>query len=527
MKVRELLTPLTRARLRRLCQKRALLSGGMTSDILERLARSYRGRFEMVLDDLRREDLMTIAASPQLPLDLPSGWRRLQVEGLRSALLLSAQGDAIDQDCSREGSRALSSQEFANDCQLYSTGTVGSVPPDVYRFDVGHLRREASAAKRITVISAYYVMSVLRDFLSVCKGEVRILLNGLGGSRLGDQVRELQTLEGELQERAANAQIRLGFARGVFHTKLYLFERARSATAWIGSANATAAGFEGHNEEILMRISPVPDAVITYARWVWAESSTLSKCAPAVNSLTAFYRTGMLYYKPYALLQKTYNPFRELMAALPREEKKKIAAFSSDFAEDEDGIGAFSIDRAHSMDQSHHELDVEEPKKDAPDVDKRPRLDFRRYAVETCYGYWVSEKFVDTVDSLLAEASERRKQELERFLVWLSDRESFVVEAFEAYLTEARETMDDRGVDWGSYEDRGVFTNTLPIKKRVRYLVAELSEAKRFKRLAKHMCHRKCPSCGRTTFLGLRLSPASLTGWPYTRGLRGDRRQRW
>ena len=51
----------------------------------------------------------------------------------------------------------------------------------------------------------------------------------------------------------------------------------------------------------------------------------------------------MLYYKPYATLQMTMNPFRRLMERLPAAEKQKITAFQSDFADPEAGIGAFNL----------------------------------------------------------------------------------------------------------------------------------------------------------------------------------------
>ena len=258
-----------------------------------------------------------------------------------------------------------------------------------------------------------------------------------------------------------DSEIKLGFSGGVFHTKLYLFENVRGAVSWLGSANATSAGLEGHNEEILVRISPAPSGVIAYAQRAWAEARQLGDCRVPVNSLTAFFRTGMLYYKPYALLSKTFNPFKPLMTSLPPEERNKISAFRSEFAEEEGGIGAFSIDRVLKRDLEYWAaVGTEAWQHKQSDVSNGNRLQFRQYAVETCYGYWVSEKYEDTVDSMLEQASKIKLMELQHLRDWLRRREEFIVEAFASYLETARETMDSQDVDWKGHADSRVFEDT-------------------------------------------------------------------
>ena len=212
-------------------------------------------------------------------------------------------------------------------------------------------------------MSAYYHPEVLKQMLGACRGEVRVVLNGLGGRRLGDQVGELEKVQAELAARTKRARIRLGFAQGVFHTKLYLFERGPEVVAWIGSANATGAGLGGQNEEVLMRVSPAPPSVVAYVESAWQRGEELECCRQRVNSLPAFFRTGTLYYPPYAVLQKTLNPFRPFLARLPDTEKEKFSPFHSDFADDEAGIGAFNLDkvyeRAHGDEDATQELETQ------------------------------------------------------------------------------------------------------------------------------------------------------------------------
>ena len=203
----------------------------------------------------------------------------------------------------------------------------------------------AKDADSVTILSAYYVRGVLQTIAGACRGDVRIVLNGLGGRRLTEQAEELETLQATLRERSQSAEIRLAFAKGVFHTKMYVFGTGSDAVAWIGSANATKAGLSGRNEEVLVRVTPAPRSVLAYVESAWSRAMPVECCPGAVNSLTAFFRTGMLYYKPYATLQMTVNPFRGLMETLPEKEKQKISRFRSDFVEPETGIGAFSLNR--------------------------------------------------------------------------------------------------------------------------------------------------------------------------------------
>ena len=268
----------------------------------------------------------------------------------------------------------------------------------------------AADADSVTILSAYYVRDVLASIAGACRGDVRIVLNGLGGKRLNEQAAELEKLQATLRERSRLAKIRLAFAEGVFHTKLYMFGTGSDAVAWIGSANATKAGLNGRNEEVLVRVKPVPGSVLAYVESAWSRAKPVECCQGVVNSLIAFFRTGMLYYKPYATLQWTMNPFLRLMETLPAAEKRKIAAFRSDFADDEAGIGAFNLNLV--FERAAQRESGEQPT-------RQRRVELRRYAVETCYGYWVAEPFIVDVDAMLEEASAHKRRRLGMRRKWM------------------------------------------------------------------------------------------------------------
>ena len=462
LKVRDVLTPLLRADLERVCTKRGLSVSGTKDRLLTRLAHSYRADLDAVVDELRREDLLWIVRSLSHQVDFPQGLSRLVVAELRNMLK------------SVFGGPHPEATEVAEPPtpELYRAGTGGGCGGGVGQFDIGTLAREAADADRTTVVSAYYAPNVLRELLGGCRGEVRVVLNGLGGRRLEGQVRELGQLREKLGRSSKRAGVRLAFAEGVFHTKLYLFERGLQSVAWIGSANATGAGLNGHNEEVLIRIAPAPASVTTYAASAWERGMELEACRQHVNSVAAFFRAGTLYYAPYGVLRKTHSPFRRFVEALPAFERRKISAFHSEFADDEAGIGAFNLDRVFER-AFADELNAEATTR---------QVRFRDYAVETCYGYWVPESLVDEVEERLDAASADRRVALERWRDWMSENGDAVVTAYQRYLVDARTMLEREGVDWTEYAPSSLFEATEAIEDRVATLVAELEDEARLRR---------------------------------------------
>ena len=471
MKVRDVLTPLLVTVLRRLCSNRELPVGGTKNELLKRLAYSYRGNVRAVLADLPKEELLGIARAYSDALDLPSGMRRLPVADLRE-LLHSAFTDAPEGRQTAEPTRSDEDSVWF-DVELYSAGGAAlDGPGTVRRFDLDTLRVHAAKADAMTVVSGYYVPGVLQQLLSACSGKARVVLNGLGGRRLTQQVEELEQLQEALDAEAKRIDLRLAFAEGVFHTKLYLFESGSETVAWIGSANATRAGLGGHNEEILVRVSPAPRSVMLYAESAWQRAVDLERCRQHVNSLPAFFRTGTLYYPPYVVLQKTLNPFSHLLERLPTEDKRKISVFHSDFADDEAGIGAFNLNRVFEQRRAGSG-EVAPPKQ---------QVRFRRFAVETCYGYWVPEALVAEADRVLDHAASGQRALLETWREWLSEDIDSIMSAYSAYLDDAKQMLEAEGVNWKKYASPTLFEETDGVMALIDKLVAELGDEDRLRR---------------------------------------------
>ena len=465
LSVREVLTPLGKRARVRLCSNRGLSVSGTKSELRRRLTYSYRGDVEAVLDELRREDLLVVGRYYADRFDL-QGLARLRVDDVRKLLRSRFFGVLEEEEPTQADARDRGSADHNVDLYLSGREDEGERTEGIRHLALGVLQREAAAAERATVLSAYYVCDVLSDLLGVCSGEVRVVLNGLGGQRLVRQVDELENLQARLAETGTECSIRLGFSKGVFHTKLYLFENKSGSAAWIGSANATGAGLNGHNEEILVRVSPAPESVMSYAESVWLGSEDLSCYRREVDSLPAFFRTGTLYYESYAQLQKTLNPFRKFVTGLPDRERRKISPLQTDFADAEAGIGAFNLGKVYAATRGGAALS--EPTK--------KHVRFRDYAIETCYGYWVPECLVGDIDKQLEAASEQNRELLESWRDWLSEDEGVIVNTFRTYLGDVKSMLEEEGVDWRKHRaSPSLFEATDAIHERIEKLKASLS----------------------------------------------------
>ena len=463
MKVREVLEPLLKEALKRLCRNRHLSEAGRKDELLRRLAHSYHGDLSALVRDLRKKDMLTIASEYSDSVEFPGGLRALPVRELREVCLAVFEGRYM----APQSSDGVATEDGGGfDIALFATGCGGV--QGVGHVDEKSLAAMAADTDSVTILSAYYVPGVLETIAGACRGDIRVVLNGLGGRRLNKQVKELEELQAKLRKRSRSAKIRLAFAEGIFHTKLYVFGTELGAVAWIGSANATKAGLNGRNEEVLVRMAPAPRSVVGYAESAWSRAMPVKRCRQKVNSLIAFLRTGVLYYKPYATLQMTLNPFRRLMESLPAAEKQKITRFRSDYADEEAGIGAFNLNRVY-------EGPPQEEVREQPVEQQRVRL--RSYAIETCYGYWVAEPFIEKVDKRLIKASADKRRRLKSIRKWMKrHRDDDIVRAYSSYLNDVLTTLDNEGVEWREYENQDLFEDTSAIERRVDSLLTALAE---------------------------------------------------
>ena len=212
-------------------------------------------------------------------------------------------------------------------------------------------------------------------------------------------------------------------------------------------------------------MTPVPGSVLAYVESAWSRAMPVECGQGAVDSLIAFFRTGMLYYQPHATLPWTINPFRRLVKKLPEAEMDKITRFYSEFADRDPGIGAFNLNLVF-------ERAAEGVSRETPV--RGHRVELRRDAVETCYGYWVAEPLFEEVEAKLDRASAGKRRRLKAMCEWMETSRDAIVGAYSTYLGDVGRTLDDAGVDFRAYESKDLFKDTSAIERRVDFLLAVL-----------------------------------------------------
>jgi hypothetical protein len=326
------------------------------------------------------------------------------------------------------------------------------------RLTLERLGTGLNGARRIFLASAYYDINFCKKLLAHAPREtkeVRLVFNGLGGSRLIAQHDELTKLERALRRRIANVEVRLAFEPGIFHTKLLVIQGLGKQVAFVGSANATMAAMK-RNEEILVQV-PGDGAMEEYVERIWDASTRLSQLGDRLTarSLISFFRTGSLYFKPTTTLQTTFNPFRELLAALPDGERAKLGAVPLPYADTEAGVGAFNLQRAARLADATWEVEDQ----------KSTKASIKPFSVETCFGYWVPQALDDELQQRLRKGDESKRARLlelrhaleaagpqrlaRRYAEYVSSMRSHLEEngvAFEDYLPEFRRNPFDTGL---------------------------------------------------------------------------------
>lgn len=296
-----------------------------------------------------------------------------------------------------------------------------------------------AGADHIAIAAGFYDIEFVEMLLLKHRSvqSVRLMFNGLGGSRLALQHDELGELERKLRKVGRSVDIRLKFAPGMFHSKLFLVTERGSTRALVGSANATTAAFS-RNEEILVALADA-GALVQYFDTAWDGASKLDAIDVAAKSLIAFFRTGILYFKPTASLATTLNPFRELIKSMLPEDRALLGAVELPHADQETGIGAFNLKLAIGRSELDDDQDSPDDEAISPNAVQATRASIKPWAIETCFGYWVPSKLNDDLVRKLDEVGEQKKRRWEAFrdqLRAISDEE--LSQKYREYLDAVR-----------------------------------------------------------------------------------------
>lgn len=322
--------------------------------------------------------------------------------------------------------------------------------------------QDVAKARRLRLASAFYDVEVLKELLSGPHAsqllEAQIILNGTGGRRLKEQVKELRAFCRRHNKSRNLVEVRLAMEPGLFHPKLLLLDSGRWRAAYVGSANATRSAFSV-NEELLLRLDKGVGPLEHYFDMLWSTLSPMERLLEgrASTSLISFFRTGDIYFKPSNVLQLTFNPFSELLHALPPKEHSKLVKILASYSEPGEGIGPFSLRKALGL-------------KSGPNAsESRVSARIKPYAVETSLGYWVPWTLGKKLEARIRRSSQSRARELEflREAIQAHGRER-IVERYQEYLREVRSALDQNDVNYASAVKQfkpGLFEDTAAFQR--------------------------------------------------------------
>lgn len=354
---------------------------------------------------------------------------------------------------------AQGSQHFSTFVKAYRLGvsTAARAPRQQSPMSVASTRVQAASVDRMSIpwmvqqvqdadvlriAAGFYDTDFLEDILKNCKAHtVCLMFNGLGGQRLHAQRGELDDLAGRLKQTGRKVNVRLSFAPGMFHSKLFLVTDNGKVRALMGSANATSAAFS-RNEEILVSLAEA-GPLDGYFDAAWQDARELHSMVEPANSLISFFRTGVLYFKPTATLVTTVHPFLDLLKRLTDEERALLGGVKLPFADQVAGIGPFNL--KHAIQDIAGLEDWEDPDSNTESEKIDNRVSIKPWAVETCFGYWVPSRLDTLWNTALRTAGAAKRKKIEAFAKELKqiDRDS-LNEMYQRYLDEVKKVLEER-----------------------------------------------------------------------------------
>ena len=214
------------------------------------------------------------------------------------------------------------------------------------------------------------------------------------------------------------------------HTKLYGFLRTTAPIWYVGSANASSA-IEGRRHELMLRVSGRSEALEKYVDVLLKHRSSGEQTSVGqIRAFQEYLSRGSLVFKPTRYRRFTYDAF-----SINSTERKKISdqlGKDSRVPHSDPGAEGFGFNLLSALGMGT------ETKKE-----KTATLRFRRYCVETDYGYWVPQIYVREIEGALANSQASEKGSLKRISVALTAKaDSEIFSEFQNYKSSAEAFFD-------------------------------------------------------------------------------------
>lgn len=367
--------------------------------------------------------------------------------------------------------------------RLYSTWYYDDDEEKIKALSLDAITPDLKRSERISIISAYYSTDFIKKILSKVnktkrkKCILKLVVNGLSGQRLHEQIKDLKTLKTSLSTMGfCDISILINRETALCHTKLYYIKNDKGSVWLAGSANASNSAFQ-RNEEILIKSKSYINNIKRYISYVIDDSVTIEDVDlenTAESNIIGFFRTGSIYFKPSNQLSFTFSELK-----LPDWVEEKLSNINERPRNTNPGKAWGSYNLKIALGLSAHEKD-----------EKNTQISLKPWSIETCFGYWVPNKYRAYVKENIIKKSTHNKN---RFLEILgridTQGEDSLITDYKEYLCDAKQILKKNNIDF-DIDEKDLAEK---FEKFLNRIIAKLNNPKKLERLCSPLLYTGMP----------------------------------
>jgi len=150
------------------------------------------------------------------------------------------------------------------------------------------------------------------------------------------------------------------------------------------------------------------------------------------SNIIGFFRTGSIYFKPNNQLSFTFSEFK-----LPDWVENKIKAIEERPRNTNPGKAWGAYNLKFSLGLQDHEND------------KTSQISLKPWSIETCYGYWVPNKYRLIVNDNVKKREDDLKEKFTEILCLIKDRGTdSLIKDYRNYLNDAKFILQSNDIDY-------------------------------------------------------------------------------
>lgn len=373
--------------------------------------------------------------------------------------------------------------------KLYSTWYYDENEEKVRSLSIDAVTPQLKKAESVQIVSAYYGLAFLKKFFGKVnktkrkKCIVKLIFNGLSGQRLYEQIKDLKSLKKSLLRSGfSQIDIFLNKETSLLHTKLYYIKNDSGSIWYAGSANASMSAFE-RNEEILLESKSNINNIKRYLSYIIDDSihiEDIDVTDIAESNLIGFFRTGSIYFKPTNQISFTFSELK-----LTEEIEEKISTLSERPRNTNPGKawGAYNLKLAIGLDSN-------ESQEENKDDEKNVKLSLKPWAIETCYGYWVPNKYRKYVNEKIDLKSAHNESKYLKILQSIKNiGNETIIDDYQQYIEDAKTILKSNNINFE------INMNDLieKFRKFLDRIIKKIDDPKKLERLCKPLISTGMP----------------------------------